>query len=86
MPPQGAHFGLPSQRGACPRPPLAPEEVDRAFDTSSLFKWAAGTAPPAAPSAPELACLLLRLAENLVFPGHSKVAEQFLGVFVGGSP
>ncbi|OKK16281.1 hypothetical protein AMK16_26885 [Streptomyces sp. CB00455] len=69
------------------RTPLTPEEVDRAFDYLLALQMGGGNyASGRTPATPELACLLLRLAENIVFPGHSKVAEQFLGVFVGGSP
>ncbi len=51
------------------RTPLTPEEVDRAFDYLLALQMGGGNyASGRTPATPELAFLLLRLAENIVFP------------------
>lgn len=51
------------------RTPLTPEEVDRAFDYLLTLQMGGGNyASGRTPATPELAFLLLRLAENIVFP------------------
>ncbi|MFJ9078140.1 hypothetical protein ACIRO3_23280 [Streptomyces sp. NPDC102278] len=51
------------------RTPLAPEEVDRTFDHLLALQMGGGIyASDRTPNTPELAFLLLRLAENIVFP------------------
>ncbi|MFK0050102.1 hypothetical protein ACIQU4_39555 [Streptomyces sp. NPDC090741] len=51
------------------RTPLTPEEVDRAFDYILALQMDGGNyASGRTPATPELAFLLLRLAENIVFP------------------
>ncbi|MFJ3637601.1 hypothetical protein [Streptomyces sp. NPDC090112] len=52
-----------------PRTPLTPEEVDRAFDYLLALQTGGGNhASGLTPATPELAFVLLRLAENIVFP------------------
>lgn len=52
-----------------PRTPLTPEEVDRAFDYLLALQMGGGNyASGRMPATPELAFLLLRLAENIAFP------------------
>ncbi|MCX5078608.1 hypothetical protein OHA84_37115 [Streptomyces sp. NBC_00513] len=52
-----------------PRTPLTPGEVDRAFDYLLALQMGGGNHASGRTSAtPELAFLLLRLAENIVFP------------------
>ncbi|MFF8557176.1 hypothetical protein ACF058_30705 [Streptomyces sp. NPDC015501] len=52
-----------------PRTPLTPEEVDLAFDYLIALQMGGGSyASGRTPATPELAFLLLRLAENIVFP------------------
>ncbi|MGW1769810.1 hypothetical protein ACWCQL_37915 [Streptomyces sp. NPDC002073] len=51
------------------RTPLTPEEVDRAFGYLLALQMGGGNcASGRMPATPELAFLLLRLAENIVFP------------------
>ncbi|MFF1341899.1 hypothetical protein ACFVYT_29060 [Streptomyces sp. NPDC058290] len=51
------------------RTPLTPEEVDRAFDYLLALQMGSGNyASDRTPATQELAFLLLRLAENIVFP------------------
>ncbi|MEU7348705.1 hypothetical protein ABZ778_33330 [Streptomyces bacillaris] len=51
------------------RAPLTPEEVDRVFDYLLALQTGGGNyASGRTPATPELAFLLLRLAENIVFP------------------
>ncbi|TDU68998.1 hypothetical protein [Streptomyces sp. KS 21] len=51
------------------RAPLTPEEVDRAFDYLLALQMGGGNyASGRTPATPELAFLLLRLTENIVFP------------------
>ncbi|MEU8842700.1 hypothetical protein AB0D97_26795 [Streptomyces roseus] len=51
------------------RAPLTPEEVDRAFDYLLALQMGGGNyVSGRMPATPELAFLLLRLAENIVFP------------------
>ncbi|MFD8288069.1 hypothetical protein ACFV2B_07515 [Streptomyces lavendulae] len=51
------------------RTPLTPKEVDRAFDYLAALQSGGGAhSTSLTESTPELAFLLLRLAENIVFP------------------
>lgn len=52
-----------------PRTPLAPKQVERAFDyVIALQLGGGGNVADRADADPELAFLLLRLAEDIVFP------------------